>query len=73
MHDNKTRECKLFDGQIDELFNNCKEASFASYPSFSECSSAFDASSDDGCYVRTVFDISRFKYSFKMEVIFSLS
>ena len=52
LYDNKNKECKLFKGQLDDLFKSCNENSFPVFPSFSKCMSVFNTSSDDGCYVR---------------------
>ena len=54
LHDNRTGECKIFGGQLDDLFNDCKESSFSASPSFDKCTSAFTPSSENGCYVNII-------------------
>lgn len=58
MHNEKTRECKLFGGQLNDIFDDCNEKGFPAFPSFSECTSAFNPSSENGCYVMYISKIS---------------
>ena len=54
LYDSSTRECNMFKGQLDDFMSNCNEHSYAAYPSISECPSAFNPSSENGCYVRMI-------------------
>ena len=54
LYDNKNKECKLFNGQLDDLFDRCNDNSFAEFPSFLKCMSVFNPTSDNGCYVRII-------------------
>ena len=55
MFDETINYCKIFKGPQEELYDDCFELGFASYPFISECQSALDSFNNDQCHVNFRF------------------
>ena len=55
MYDRTTNDCKLFKGSVSDLQDDCREYGYAVTPSTDQCVAAFDAGSEDECYVSILY------------------
>ena len=51
LYDKKTKDCKLFEGSLMELFDDCKENSYAIDPDFEQCQAVYSSDSEYSCEV----------------------
>ena len=51
MFDETINYCKIFKGSQEELYDDCLELGFASYPFISECQAVLDSFTNDQCHV----------------------
>lgn len=49
LYDRTTKDCKLFEGSVDDFQNDCNERGYARNPPISECLASFDSGSDHAC------------------------
>ena len=51
LYDKKTKDCKLFEGSLMELFDDCRENSYAIDPDFEQCQAVYSSDSEYACEV----------------------
>ena len=51
LYDKTTKDCKIFFGAEESLYDDCNEFGFTKYPSLSDCLPPFDSSNDKFCNV----------------------
>ena len=51
LYDKTTKDCKIFYGSEESLYDDCKEFGFTKYPSLSDCLPPFGSSNDNFCNV----------------------
>ena len=54
LYDKKTKDCKLFEGSLMELFDDCRENSYAIDPDFEQCQAVYSLDSEYACEVVTL-------------------
>ena len=55
LYDKKTKDCKLFEGSLMELFDDCRENSYAIDPDFEQCQAVYSSDSEYACEVVILF------------------
>ena len=55
MFDETVNYCKIFKGPQEEIYDDCLELGFASYPFISECTAALDRANNDQCHVSYIW------------------
>ena len=51
MFDETVNYCKIFKGPQEEIYDDCFELGFSSYPFISECQTVLDPVNNDQCHV----------------------
>ena len=57
LYDEKNNYCKIFKGPQQDIFDDCFELGFSSFPSISECKTVGDPHSNDNCQVNILIYI----------------
>ena len=54
IYDQTTNDCKLFNGSVNALKEDCREMGYMKEPSIDLCAAEFEADSDNGCFVSMI-------------------
>ena len=52
MFDETINYCKIFKGPQEELYEDCSELGYSSYPFITECQAVLDPINNDQCHVK---------------------
>ena len=66
LYDEKNNYCKIFKGPQQDIFDDCFELGFSSFPSISECKTVGDPHSNDNCQVNILIYIYSLCTSLKL-------
>ena len=69
LYDEKNNYCKIFKGPQQDIFDDCFELGFSSFPSISECKTVGDPHSNDNCQVNILIYIYSLCTSLKFQVL----
>ena len=64
MFDETVNYCKIFKGPQEDLYDDCLELGFASYPFISECNAVLDPANNDQCHVSYILIYDSFSIFF---------
>ena len=72
MFDETVNYCKIFKGPQEELYDDCLELGFASYPFISECTAALDPANNDQCHVSYIWICDSFSIIILFVILFKI-